>query len=160
MLGRKRRILFVCTGNACRSQMAEAICRHVAGDRFEALSCGSNPAGFVHPLALATLETMRISTEGLESKSWSLFANQPIDVAITVCAEADLTCPVFPGGGVKVSWPMPDPSFLPAPDEERREFALRVAERLRLKLMHMAHLHFDHLGPDQLREALEQLRDL
>jgi arsenate reductase len=157
---RKPRILFVCTGNACRSQMAEAICRHVAGNRFEALSCGSNPAGYVHPLALDTLERMGIDSSGLESKGWDRFLTEPIDAAITVCAEADLSCPVFPGGGVKVSWPMPDPSFLPAPDAERREFALRVAERLRLKVMHMANLDFDRLSNRELQEALEQLRDL
>ncbi|MCB9850680.1 MAG: arsenate reductase ArsC [Phycisphaerales bacterium] len=156
----KRTVLFVCTGNACRSQMAEAICRHVAGGKFDVHSCGSHPAGYIHPLALATMAAMGISTEGQESKSWEPFLNRDIDVVVTVCDAADAVCPAFPGGGVKVHWPMPDPSFLPGTDDERHEFCYRVAERLRLKIERMAALDFDALSRDELKAQLDLLTDL
>jgi arsenate reductase len=114
----------------------------------------------VHPLALATLTALEIPTEGLESKSWDIYRNQHFDVVITVCAEADLSCPVFPGGAIKVAWPLPDPSFMPGTDHERVEFAIRIAERLRLRLMHLAKLDFERTPKDQIRTSLEQLRDL
>ena len=156
----KRTVLFVCTGNCCRSQMAEAICRHVAGDRFDVYSCGAAPAGFVHPLAMATLEAMNVSTEGLESKSWDEFLERDIDVTIAVCEAAGVVCPVFPGGGVKVDWPLPDPSFLPGTEEERFEYCLRVAGRLKLKIERMAALDLGALTSDQLKYELELLQDL
>ena len=94
---KKRTLLFVCTGNCCRSQMAEAIARHVAGDQFDIHSCGAVPAGFVHPIALETLKVMGISAEGLESKSWDVYLDKDIDIAISVCEQAAASCPVFPG---------------------------------------------------------------
>jgi hypothetical protein len=79
---------------------------------------------------------------------------------VTVCAEADPLCPVFPGGGVKTHWPMPDPSFMPGSEDERMEFALRVAERLRLKIERMAAIDFANLSRAQLQVELDALRDL
>jgi len=140
--------------------MAEAICRHVAGDRLEVHSCGSMPAGYIHPLATATMAAMGISMVGQESKSWEGYLRRPIDVVVTVCAEADGLCPVFPGGGVKVHWPMPDPSFMPGTEAERLEFCRRVAERLRLKIERMAALDVGGLPRAELRAELEKLRDL
>jgi arsenate reductase len=155
-----RTVLFVCTGNACRSQMAEAICRHVAAERFDAHSCGSHPAGYIHPLALEAMRIMGIATEGQSSKSWDVYLDRDLDVVVTVCAEADPLCPVFPGGGVKTHWPMPDPSFMPGSEDERMEFALRVAERLRLKIERMAAIDFANLSRAQLQVELDALRDL
>ena len=157
---RKHVLLFVCTGNCCRSQMAEAIARHVAGRQFDVHSCGAAPAGFVHPLALAALDALGVSAEGLESKSWDVYLDKPIDIAISVCEDAAAICPVFPGDGVKVAWPMPDPSFTPGTDEERLEFAIRVASRLKLKIERLAALDLHSIGPDELRKELDHLSDI
>lgn len=140
--------------------MAEAIGRSVAGDKFEFLSCGSNPAGFVHPLSLMTLESMGIPTDDLESKSWDQFLEQDIAIAITVCDSAAQTCPVFPGGGVKVHWPLPDPSQFPGDDEEQLEFCKRIAGRIQLKIQRMAAIDRTGLSREQLAAQLSQLQDL
>lgn len=156
----KPKVLFVCTGNCCRSQMAEAIGRSVAGDQFEFLSCGSHPAGFVHPLSLMTLESMGIPTEDLESKSWDAFLDQDIAIAITVCDSAAQTCPVFPGGGIKVHWPLEDPSQYPGDEEEQLDFCKRIAARIKLKIERMGKVHSRGLIPTELKAELTLLADL
>ncbi len=156
----KPRVLFVCTGNCCRSQMAEAIGREVAGDTFEFLSCGSLPAGFVHPLSLDTLEAMNIETGTLESKSWDEFLEQDIAIAITVCDSAAQTCPVFPGGGVKVHWPLPDPSQYPGDAEEQLEFCKRSANRIKLKIERMTSIYQRDSAPENLQIEFAKLADL
>lgn len=134
-MNRPRRILFLCTGNACRSQMAEAILRHVGQERFVSLSAGSHPAGFVHVLAEVAMQRMGISLEGARSKSWDEFVSTPIDAAITLCDSAAATpCPVFPGAPVSAHWSTPDPSQQPGTDDERTAFAVLVAQRLRTKI--------------------------
>ncbi len=131
----QRKVLFLCTGNACRSQMAEATLRYLAGDRLEALSAGSHPAGFVHALALEALEHLGIPFHEARSKSWNEFAHTPVDVVITLCDDAAReACPVWPGDPIKVHWSMPDPVCHLGGEDERLEFALRVAERLRAKI--------------------------
>lgn len=128
-------VLFLCTGNSCRSQMAEALLRHKGGEEFEALSAGSHPAGFVHELALGALEALGVSTDNLYSKSWDEFAHREVDIVITVCDQAAAQpCPTWPGHPLQAHWPLPDPSFHPGTDQERDAFALRVAKRLDAKL--------------------------
>jgi protein-tyrosine-phosphatase len=140
--------------------MAEAIARSVAGDAFEVFSCGSQPAGYVHPLAIATLEAMGLPTDKLESKGWDEFLKRDIDVAISVCEDAAKICPTFPGAGIHLQWPMPDPSFLPAPEEERLEYCMRVAQRMKVKIERLVALDFDKLTGDALKRELEFLADL
>ncbi len=140
--------------------MAEAIGRSVAGDQFEFLSCGSHPAGFVHPLSLMTLESMGIPTDDLESKSWDQFLEQDIAIAITVCDSAAQTCPVFPGGGVKVNWPLPDPSQFPGDEEEQLEFCKRIAGRIKLKIERMMAIDRASLSNEALAAQLDELTDL
>ena len=131
----KRKILFLCTGNSCRSQMAEAMLRDMAGDRFEALSAGSNPAGFVHQLAIDALRTMNVPLGDARSKSWDEFAETPIDVVITVCDHAAaVTCPVWQGAPIAAHWPMSDPATHAGTHQERIGMALVVARRLRDKI--------------------------
>ncbi len=154
------KVLFICTGNCCRSQMAEAIGRSVAGNQFEFLSCGSDPAGFVHPLSLMTLESMGIPTDDLESKSWDEFLEQDIAIAITVCDSAAQACPVFPGGGVKVHWPLPDPSQYPGDEAEQLEFCKRIAGRIKLKIERMAALCSSSNEPIFFQDELSRLADL
>ncbi len=102
-------ILFLCTGNSCRSIMAEAILKHLAGAGINVQSAGSKPTGFVHPKAIKTLEEHNISTQGLFSKSWDNLEHKP-DVIITLCASAHgETCPSYIGNVIRSHWGMEDP---------------------------------------------------
>ncbi len=102
--------LFLCTGNSCRSIMAEAIFRHLAPSEFSVQSAGSNPTGFIHPKALETLKTHGISIENLSSKSWDNLKPTP-EVIITLCASAHgETCPSYIGQVVRSHWGMEDPA--------------------------------------------------
>ena len=148
----KRKILFLCTGNSCRSQMAEGLLRALGGDRFEALSAGSHPAGFVHGLAIEAMARMSISLDDHESKSWNAYGDTPLDLVITVCDNAaGETCPTWPGSPLTAHWSLPDPAYHPGTDEERLHFAMRVSERLRTKVVGLIEL--DWSGP---RAAIEQ----
>jgi arsenate reductase (thioredoxin) len=155
---RKNRVLFICTGNACRSQMAEALLRHLAGGRFEALSAGSDAAGFVHPIALEALTQLGIDAEGLRSKSWHEFADREVDAVITLCDNAASTpCPIWPGDPLRAHWPLPDPSFHPGTPGERLEFAVSVAEQLRRKILAMIALPFERGRTPELQASLAAL---
>jgi arsenate reductase len=122
---RKHHVLFLCTGNCCRSQMAEAILAHLDADRFVAHSAGSDPAGFVHWLAEDALERLGIPLhKNAWSKSWDEFEHQPMDLVITVCDAAAGVCPAWLKSGRVVHWPLPDPSFVEGTDEDRLEAAL------------------------------------
>lgn len=111
MLGRMISILIVCTGNSCRSVMAEALVNHLGAGRFKAVSAGSRPAGYVHPKSLETLRRHGIALENPRSKSWDEFAGQAFDKVITVCHQAaSESCPLFPGQYDKLHWSTPDPA--------------------------------------------------
>ena len=128
-------VLFLCTGNSCRSQMAEAMLRQLGGDRFEALSAGSHPAGFIHPLAIDAMSRLNIPLASQTSKSWNEFFDTRLDVVVTLCdAAASEACPVWPGSPMTAHWSLPDPAFHPGTDDERLEFMLLIAERLRTKI--------------------------
>ncbi len=152
-------VLFVCTGNSCRSPMAEAILRHLANERFEAMSAGSRPAGFVHPLALATLESLQIPTEGLESKHTCEFLERPIDIVITLCDNASAECPVWPGDSTLAHWSLPDPTFAPGTEEEQLEFCKKVAQRLQTKIRRLIELPIASLSRPELAQRLQKLAD-
>ena len=156
----KRTVLFLCTGNSCRSQMAEALLRDMAGERFEAVSAGSQPAGYVHPLAIEALRRMNISTEGARSKSWDEFADQPVDVVITVCDQAAaLECPAWSGAPISAHWSLPDPAFHPGSEEERIAFAMAVANRLRAKIRGLIAVDWA-ADAGQIAQRLEELGDI
>jgi ArsR family transcriptional regulator, arsenate/arsenite/antimonite-responsive transcriptional repressor / arsenate reductase (thioredoxin) len=133
--GPPTRVLFLCTHNSARSQMAEALLRHLGGDRVEAFSAGTE-ATRVHPLALATLHRHEIDTTGLHSKHLQQFLGQDFDYVITVCDRASESCPIFPGDPERIHWSFPDPSVVTDPDGQRMAFA-RVFSGLekRLKLL-------------------------
>ena len=114
----KHKVLIVCTGNACRSQMAEAIWRHEAGDRYEVMSAGTHPAG-VHPLARAVIEELGIDMSGHFSKSVGSLSERQFDTVVTVCDYAKELCPVFPGTVRPLHWPFPDPVAAAGSLEER-----------------------------------------
>lgn len=115
-------VLVLCTGNSCRSIMAEALLNEVARThdiRLSAYSAGSRPAGFVHPQAIACLNRNRVPVEHPNSKSWDDFVEQRLELVITVCSNAaNETCPVFPSAPVRAHWGLPDPALASGTDAE------------------------------------------
>ena len=114
-----KRVLFLCTGNAARSQMAESLARHFHGDAIDAVSAGSRPTGWVHPLAIRAMAEIGVDISEAESKSAERFLDQPFDVVVTVCDSAAQDCPLWPGAKRIEHWPIEDPSFAGA-DAPRR----------------------------------------
>jgi len=118
----KKRVLVLCTGNSCRSQMAEGWLRHDLGDRVDAFSAGNYPC-FVHPLAVRVMAEAGVDLTGHRSKSVSEFAGEPFDLVITVCGAEGETCPIFPGPSKMVQEPIPDPgTFIGAAEESVQRF--------------------------------------
>ncbi len=106
-----QRVLVLCTGNSCRSVMAEALFNQLGNGKFEAVSAGSFPAGYVHPKSVETLKRHGIDPGKPRSKSWDEFNGQPFDLVVTVCDQAaGETCPFFPGKPKKLHWSTPDPA--------------------------------------------------
>lgn len=111
-------ILFLCTGNSCRSVMAEAILRSLAPADMKAFSAGSRPTGFVHPYVFKLLSEKGLDIKGLHSKSWESLTDKP-DIVITLCDEAaGEACPLYLGGAVCTHWGMPDPAKASAENAE------------------------------------------
>lgn len=105
------RVLVLCTGNSCRSVMAEALINYLGKGRFQAVSAGSKPAGYVHPKSIETLKRHGIDAGAPRSKSWDEFTGQSFDLVITVCDQAAAeSCPVFLGPTKKLHWSTPDPA--------------------------------------------------
>ena len=124
MTSERERVLFVCTGNRARSQMAEGLLRHLAGERFDVYSAGTLPSG----MSALTVEAMReigIDISGQRSKSVDEFAGWNFDYVITVCDSARQVCPAFPGNGERLHWDIEDPS-----DTEARGVSLTQAFRI------------------------------
>ncbi len=130
----KPRVLFLCTGNSCRSQMAEGLLRSLAGDRFEVDSAGTNPVG-LNPGAVAAMKELGVDIAGHASKSLDGFLNQRIDYVVTVCDRARESCPTLPGAVTLLHWSFDDPAVAKGSVEERQAVFRRVrdeiAERVR-----------------------------
>jgi arsenate reductase len=125
-------VLILCTGNSCRSHLAEAILRRAAGDVIEVASAGSKPAGYVHPEALAVLQEIGLDASAHHSKHLSEFLNRPVATVITVCGNADQVCPVFPGQANRYHWGFSDPAHATGTPEEIRAEFRRVRDQIRL----------------------------
>jgi len=123
------RVIFVCTGNSARSQMAEALLRRDGGPAFEVVSAGVSPRG-VHPMTIRALDKVGIGIAGARSKSVGEFLGQRFDYVITVCDRARATCPVFPGGSVTLHWGVDDPAEETGTDEERQQAFDRALKEL------------------------------
>lgn len=130
----KRRVLILCTGNSCRSQLAEAIINHDLGDTWQAFSAGTQPAGYTHPLALRALEEIGIQHAG-ESKSVEQFRGQDFDAVITVCDDAAENCPVWLGKGKRVHIGYPDPAKAAGSDEEKMVVFRQVRDDIRAGIL-------------------------
>jgi arsenate reductase len=125
-------VLILCTGNSCRSHLAEAILRRAAGDVIEVASAGSKPAGYVHPEALAVLQEIGLDASAHHSKHLSEFLDRPVATVITVCGNADQVCPVFLGQVNRYHWGFSDPAHATGTPEEIRAEFRRVRDQIKL----------------------------
>ena len=127
----KPTILILCTGNSCRSHLGEGFLRAALGDIANVQSAGSNPAGYVHPLAIKVMAEVGIDISGHRSKQLSEFLNQRVDTVITVCGNADQACPIFPGQVNRLHWPFFDPAKATGSDEEILKCFRTVRDEMR-----------------------------
>ena len=124
-------ILVLCTGNSCRSHMAEGILQKALGEDYRVVSAGSNPAGYVHPLAIEALSEIGIDISANTSKHLDEFLEDDIETVITVCGNADQACPTFPGQLNRHHWPFDDPAHAEGSDEEKMAMFRRVRDEIR-----------------------------
>jgi arsenate reductase len=130
----KKHILILCTGNSARSQMAEGILRHLAGDRFEVESAGTAPS-FVRPEAIKALAEIGIDISNHYSKSVTQFTDREFDHVITVCDNAKESCPIFPGKRERIHWSFSDPAAVKGTEEERLSAFRTVRDQIHAKLL-------------------------
>ena len=126
----KTKVLFLCTHNSARSQMAEGLLRYLAGDCVEVMSAGTE-ATHIRPLAVRAMDELGIDISGQESKTLDRYLGEPFDYVITVCDEANEACPFFPGAAERLHWSLPDPAAAQGTEEERLEVFRSVRDRLR-----------------------------
>ena len=129
----KKRILFLCTGNAARSQMAEALARTFHGGRVDAVSAGSRPAGWVHPMAIEVMEELGADMSEVYSKSAQEFLSTDFDAVVTVCDSAAADCPNWPGARRIEHWPIEDPTWGDAKSARERFSTTRDELRQRIE---------------------------
>ena len=129
----KKKVLILCTGNSARSQMAEGLLRHEAGDRFEVVSAGVNPTQ-VKPEAIEVMSEVGINISGHHSKSVDEFSGQNFDYVITVCDNANEQCPIFPGNVNRLHWSFEDPAAAVGDKEARLAVFRRVRNEIRKRL--------------------------
>ncbi len=128
-----KRVLILCTGNSCRSQMAERIWEQLGRGAWHCDSAGSQPSGYVHPLAIQALQEIDLSIEGLTSKSIDEFADQEFDLVVTVCDNAKGSCPTLPGRET-LHWPFDDPADATGTDQEKMVMFQRVRDEISAKI--------------------------
>ena len=129
-----KRVLFICTKNSARSQMAEALINHDLAGQVEAFSAGMEPS-FVHPLAIAVMKELGIDISTRRSKGLDEFVGQKFDYVITLCSEADQSCPVFFGGTKKIHISFPNPTIKSETGEEETAVFRRVRDQMRAQLV-------------------------
>ena len=125
----KTRVLFLCTGNSCRSQMAEGLLRHLAGDRFDVASAGTHPAG-LNSGAVNVMRELGIDISHHRSKHIEEFMSRRFDYVVTVCDRAKESCPVYPWAGSLLHWSFDDPAAAPGTEKERKAVFCRVRDEI------------------------------
>jgi len=130
-----RRVIILCTGNSCRSQMVEGFWRKYGGGRWEVVSAGTKPSGHVYPLAVKAMTEKGIDISHQRSKSATPFLNQRFDLVVTVCSSADKTCSVFPNCGKYLHHAFDDPPKTPGTDEDRMYVTRRVRDEIETKVI-------------------------
>jgi arsenate reductase (thioredoxin) len=126
----RARVLFLCTHNSARSQMAEGLLRSIAGDRFDAYSAGTE-ATHVRPLAIRAMEEVGVDISAQESETLDRYLDGSFEYVVTVCDDANESCPVFPGATNRLHWSFEDPSRAGGSEEERLEVFRRVRDEIR-----------------------------
>jgi arsenate reductase len=127
----KPTILILCTGNSCRSHLAEGLLRAATGDLFNVASAGSKPAGYVHPLAIEAMKEIGIDISAHTSKHMNEFLEGTVETVITVCGNADQACPIYPGQVNRHHWPFEDPAHATGTEEEKMAMFRRVRNEIR-----------------------------
>ena len=128
----KSKVLILCTGNSCRSHIAERILRNAASDLIEVASAGSDPSGYVHPKAITALEEIGIDISAHTSKHMNDFLEQEIHTVITVCGNADQACPTYPGQAHRHHWGFEDPAHAEGSEDEIMEIFRKVRDEIKL----------------------------
>jgi arsenate reductase len=129
---KKPSILILCTGNSCRSHLAEGILQNALGQGFNVQSAGFQPAGRVHPLAIQAMKELGIDISDHRSKHLNDFLQQPMETVITVCGKADQACPIFPGQVNRYHWAFDDPAHATGTDEEKLAMFRRVRDEIKM----------------------------
>jgi arsenate reductase (thioredoxin) len=129
----RERVLFLCTHNSARSQMAEGFLRELAGDRFEVESAGTEQTR-VNPLAIRAMQEVGVDLGGHRSKTLEQFLDQPWDYVITVCDSANERCPIFSGSARRLHWSFEDPSRATGNDDERLEIFRRIRDEISTRI--------------------------
>ena len=124
-------VVILCTGNSCRSHLAEGVLRSAVGDKLRVASAGSKPAGFVHPLAIKAMAEIGIDISSHNSKHLSEFLNQGVETVITVCGNADQACPLFPGQVNRHHWGFDDPAHATGTEDEQLQIFRCVRDEIR-----------------------------
>lgn len=124
-------VLILCTGNSCRSHMAEGILREAGGNLLDVHSAGSNPAGYVHPLAIKAMAEIDIDISSHTSKHMNEFLERDVHTVITVCGNADQACPMYPGQVARHHWGFDDPAHAPGDEEEQMKVFRRVRDEIK-----------------------------
>jgi arsenate reductase (thioredoxin) len=137
------RVLFLCTGNSCRSHIAEGRLRALGGERFEVFSAGAKPAGHVHPLAIRAMHEFNIDISRHTSKSLDVFDGQKFDYLITVCDNAREACPAYAGATHQLHWSLDDPAHAPGTDEEKMRAFRRVRDEIRQHIQQFLASHHE-----------------
>ncbi|MCP4943680.1 MAG: arsenate reductase ArsC [Planctomycetaceae bacterium] len=131
-----KRVLILCTGNSCRSQMAEFLWNHLGEGDWVAESAGSNPAGYVHPLAIAAMKELDQDLSNATSKHVDQFLDQPIDLVVTVCDGAKESCPTLPRVAEAFHWPFFDPADAEGSEQEQMQVFREVRDEIRTRIEH------------------------
>jgi arsenate reductase len=131
----KKRVLIVCTGNSCRSQMAEGWVRHELGERWEVASAGTYPAGEVAPLAVRAMGEVGVDISAARPKHWAPFLDRRWDLVVTVCDSARESCPLFPGATEQIHVSFPDPILAEGNEEERMAVYRQVRDDIHTRLL-------------------------
>lgn len=129
-----KRVLILCTGNSCRSQMAEELWENLGAGEWQAESAGSKPSGYVHPLAIEAMRELDIDLSENTSKHLDQFTEQNFDLVVTVCDNAKESCPVFTGATQTLHWPFDDPADATGSDEEKMKMFRRVRDEIKTKI--------------------------
>jgi arsenate reductase len=128
----KPTVLILCTGNSCRSHLAEGLLHAAAGDILKTASAGSKPAGYVHPLAIQVMKEIGIDISGHHSKSMNEFLTQPVETVVTVCGNVDQACPTYPGQINRHHWGFDDPAHATGTEEEKLAVFRRVRDEIKM----------------------------